>query len=509
MLPGIGPVSSSRAGAFVANADDASAIGSNPAGLAKQTGTVITIGSMFIDYSLKYQRAGTYDALVDEKPSPAPWRNTAYAPVEDDSSPAIGLGPFQAIPLIAISTDLGLGIKGLRFGAGVFAPNAYPSRSLNADYDINNVDEAPAPNRYDVLSEDAAVISPSIAVAYRVHKMVDIGLRVSWAFAHLESRNSVWAIGDNVEEAAELDAVFDIEGSDPFVSSYESWIPPFALGVLVRPTSFLEFGAHFTSRMDIRTKGKGTTQLRPTLMTSIGRILPTPADEFELKCADGGTEQELKACVELGLPMTATIGGRFVGRDADGNERFDVELDVAYERHSEVSDYTVLVDAKAELLPEPLFDTTIRHGFQDTVSVRLGGSYALPLNVDSGVILRGGVAYDTAAAKDEWERLDLDGAARATFALGAAYRARRFQVDVGGGFVYEGSREVGDGCNPTWGQEGCGDPDNNTSAPVEDRNAPDPAQPPVRPNEHNQSPFNQGTYESHYLMFMLGFSTWF
>jgi long-subunit fatty acid transport protein len=493
MLPGIGPIATSRAGAFVATADDPSALGTNPAGLAKGTGTQILIGANFIDFSLEYQRSGTYDAVTGVD---LPYEGQPFAKVEDESKPQIGIGPFQAIPLVAVSTDLGLGVPGLRFGAGVFAPNAYPARDIESDYVLDQNDSSipPPPNRYDVTEEDAAVVSPSIAVAYRAMDKLDIGARFTWGFGHIESTNYVWGVS-NDPEYVQNDSVFSIEGTDYF-------IPSFAIGALYRPTPSIELGAQWTSQSNINAKGTGKTIIGAEVQEGTMGIV-NRTDE-EARCAKGGTPEELKACVEVGLPMVATVGARFIVRDPDGAERADVELDVQWENHSAVSDYKVVVDAKPISGPD-LEDVFIRHGFQDTVSIRLGGSYRQP--VGSGkLIFRGGAAYDTAAAKDDWERLDLDGSARTTLALGVGYRAGRFQVDLGGGAVLAGTRNIGAGCNPS-DDEGCDGTGNETPGPS--RPAPDPAQPAQGEFAQEQSPFNDGEYKSGYLLFMLGVQTWF
>ena len=49
-VPGTAPQAQARAGAFVAKADDPSALFHNPAGFSKGTGTVIQIGANFLDY---------------------------------------------------------------------------------------------------------------------------------------------------------------------------------------------------------------------------------------------------------------------------------------------------------------------------------------------------------------------------------------------------------------------------------------------------------------------------
>ena len=62
-LPGAGAVSTSRAGAAVASADDGEAFVLNPAGLAKTKGTTITVSAAIIDYAMKFSRRGDYDYI--------------------------------------------------------------------------------------------------------------------------------------------------------------------------------------------------------------------------------------------------------------------------------------------------------------------------------------------------------------------------------------------------------------------------------------------------------------
>src|SRR3954447_24992682 len=66
LLPGAGSVSTSRAGAAVASADDGEALVLNPAGIAKSSGNVITVSAAMIQYAMEFQRRGTYDAVPGE-----------------------------------------------------------------------------------------------------------------------------------------------------------------------------------------------------------------------------------------------------------------------------------------------------------------------------------------------------------------------------------------------------------------------------------------------------------
>src|SRR6185436_9551098 len=67
-LPGSGAISTSRAGAAVASADDGESIGINPAGISKSHGTTITISAAIINYSMEFQRRGSYDNIEMEDP---------------------------------------------------------------------------------------------------------------------------------------------------------------------------------------------------------------------------------------------------------------------------------------------------------------------------------------------------------------------------------------------------------------------------------------------------------
>jgi hypothetical protein len=55
---------------------------------------------------------------------------------------------------------------------------------------------------------------------------------------------------------------------------------------------------------------------------------------------------------------------------------------------------------------------------------------------------------------------------------------------------------------------GCGSTP-NVDQPVNQRQGPDPILPVVDSTVQAENPVNEGTYKSHYLLFMLGVSTWF
>lgn len=502
LVPGTGTEAMGRGGAFVAKADDPSALHHNPAGLTKMVGTVIHLGSNFLRHALEFDRAGTYE-VPDTRDEP--YEGDGYQPVKNRARPDFGLGRFQAVPLVAVSSDLGGLVPGLHVGAGILAPNAAPGRDFG-DYEFEAAGVAPPPQRYDVVKQDAVVILPSIAVAYSVMDKLDIGLRFSGGMASLQSTNYTWVVR-NYEEWIGDDGEFSVDVNDRF-------IPVFGLGALYRPIPAIEIGASYRSAIAVRARGDGQALLAEVSSTGGGdTIVPLEAG-IEPGCAAGGQEGALKSCVDFDLPQTAALGVRWIivrdrlgGDAARGREVADIELDVKWEDWSSgsASDYNIVVDGQSDDTGLPLRPVVIRHGFQDVLSIRLGGSYALPV-ADRAIVVRAGIAHDTATAPDSFQRVDIDGAARTTLSTGLSYRISRFRIEAAGAVVLEGDRTV-EVCEPDVGSEGC--PPGSGQTPVADRDAPDPLQPVLFPEQAFQDPFNGGEYSSSYVMFSLGLTAWF
>lgn len=513
VLPGSGPVSTGRAGASVASIDDPAAIGINPAGLAKIKGTVIHVGTSLIAYHQTVGRLGFYENTPD---ADLPWEGQHMGAVSDDSKPAIGLGPFQAVPVIAVASDLGGKVPGLVIAAGVFAPNAYPTRAMGADYELEDPNTPPPPTRYDTLEQKAAVVLPSIALAYTppiLDKKLHVGGRFSFGFADIEARTYVWGLA-NYDEWAGRDGEFSVKVKDGFV-------PAWGLGLGYEVTPNIEVGAAYQSAIHVQAKGTGTSRTGSGNEFNGTPVTIVPNNDNPL-CEAGGTIDAFKACLNLSIPQMATIGGRYIIRDADDRQVADIELNVQWENwggtvtqdgaERKIGDYQVIVDGIAAVDPGPppvglnLQPTLIRHNLKDTFSVRLGGSYQRPVGANT-LTVRAGVAHDTAAAKEGWQRADFDGAARWTMAAGASFGMKKVRIDVGAGLVYEGSRTQGTDCAPTRIGEGCGP--NGEPLPVDERVGPDPVQPTSDAGGQQENPFTRGVITSGYNLLMLGVTTWF
>jgi long-subunit fatty acid transport protein len=527
LLPGAGAVSTARAGAAVASADDGEAVSLNPAGIAKARGTTITISAAIFDYAMQFQRRGSYDAVAGQDYG---YAGQPYAAVRNDAQPPSGIGHFQPVPVFAVISDLGGVVPGLHVGLGFYAPSAYPFRDMCTElatgcqkYAFNRDTSAPPATRYDIMKQEAAITAPSIVVAYQILPELDVGARFSAARASIKSTTALWATaGPNYQEDVAKDGTFSVDAKDNF-------IPGYGFGATYRPTANLELGFNYTSELDLHLKGTSVSQLGPAAGLPGLAVTLGPTSDAKAQCATGGTDARQNACIDFALPRNAQLGGRYKFLDAGGAMRGDVELDLDWENWGKScsaddlasgactspSEYRVVADtsvyyAGSELLP--LNQSIVHHNLRDTFGVRVGGSYHLPIGPRPGgaatheLIFRGGVGYETAAARPGWLRADLDGAARTTLTAGAAYRMPHAEFSIGGGAILEGSPDnpnIGgaEPCNPTSDAPICGG--------TADHQGPDPINPLVPNNQQAINPISQGSYKAHYTMFMLGVTTWF
>ncbi len=490
-LPGYGSQAQPRAGAFTAKADDPTALFHNPAGLAKQAGTAIHLGFNFVDFSQAFTRDGAYE--VDPLGA-HPWEGQTYAEVTNQAKPSLGLGSIAAIPLLGVTSDLGLDLP-MVFGVGFIAAHGYPFRDLGTDYIFEDPNTPPPITRYDIIEQEAVSAHFTFGAGYAISDRLSAGITLAWGIAELKARKHVWGIR-NYEEAAAADGEVRFDAKDNFV-------PGFGVGILFAPTPMFEFGASYRSASKIEAKGTVRSQLGTGVGLGGEPDVIIPVDDNE-RCQTGGTVAALRGCLNVTLPQSAAIGGRFVIRDG-GIERGDIELDLKWEDWSNGSDFVGIVDGESQLLGRRLEDVVTRHGFRDTLSVRLGGSYSLPIS-ESDLIFRGGIAYDTAAAPNKFTRIDIDGLARTTIGAGVGLAVSRYRIDLGAGAVIEGTRTVPT-CNPTVDTPGCDG--SGTDRPVADRDRPDPEQPLQGPNNQTESPYNAGRYEQGYVLFSLGFTSTF
>jgi long-chain fatty acid transport protein len=438
-----------RGGAFVAKADDPSALYYNPAGLIRAPRVEVFAGANLIGRYAQYTRT-----------------------IDGAAAPSVSDLTFQPVPLVGVTVPRGK----YALGFGVALPHAHLWRNFPETVTVDGV-ETPAPQRYDVVQLTSLAFIPSGAIAYPLTPRLSIGARLGAGVATVDATQYVQSVADD-NEGATGDARAQLKGRDLFVVSAGA-------GVHYRLSRSIEIGIGWNSAVE--TRGKGNTTVVLGGLGSATSSLLEPVPDSQARCDVGGTPNALKGCLEADIPMTATFGVRWLARSAGGEETGDLEFDVRWENWSAGSDQRFILDAQVGALGvgAPIEDVTIRHGMHDSWSFRLGGSRRYPAAAPR-MTLRAGAAYDTATAPVSWQRLLIDSSPRLTLAGGVGIHTKAgSRIDLGAAFVGSPTRTVEDGNDPE-------------------------AQPSIHtaltpPSPFN--PFNAGEYNNYSLILSLGFAT--
>ncbi len=370
-----------RGGAFVAKADDATAILHNVAGLAGQRGTRILLGANLQASSFTFRRVGNYpaDAGADAgRPYPA---------VTNTGGPGV-------LPMLAVASDLGT--ERLGVGIGVFGPNANTGKRYEGV-----VGTAPSPARYDTVSGEGGslLLLPTAGAAYALSSRLRIGVSAHAAFGSFQQGSTLYW---NLPDAAGKPACAGPENpkcDGRAAVSVDGLGFGGAVGALYRASEHVEIGAQARTGSTIDASGQATI-MRPN-KSYVGN-------------------KAHAATLALDLPLVAQVGVRYI-ETAGTFEVYDLELDVRYEGWGASEGPRVDIPDVSSFASE--------QGWNDTFAVRAGGAYNLAVG-RAVVALRAGAYYDGSATDAKMTRLDWDTLAKVGSTLGVGLRAGAFSLSV-------------------------------------------------------------------------------
>lgn len=397
-VPDNGAQALGRGAAFVAKADDGTAIYYNPAGLARQRGTRLFAGGNLFLHSYEFQRAGSFPD--DPNQQETPWGQKPF-PVVNNSA-----GPFFA-PFVVASTDFGT-FDRLTVAIGAFGPPIVGNRTFPLA--IRN---APAASRYDFIQSRSSIIYPTASVAYRVTPWLDLGFSAHLVLAKFDQTTVSYADLGNCPNPEYQPC--DSRGT--LVANATSFGGTF--GAMIRPLPSLAFG------LSVKT---------PVNLEAQGTLDPQAPKALAVQVAPG------EAFLSTRLPLVVRVGGRYIAMDGDF-ELYDLELDATYEGWSAAQG-----DGPRIRVPNlgtlKNIDTLVVHGYSDTFSVRAGGAYNLEA-LDGVFSFRGGAFFDSSATDFRYTRLDFDTLTKIAGTLGLGYRYGAVSFDVGYAAVASIPRLVG------------------------------------------------------------------
>lgn len=386
-LPDNGTQSLGRGAAFVAKADDPTAIYYNPAGLARQRGTKVLLDLNVHVHSFSFQRAGRF---ADNPADPAtPWGGQPYPVSASSGEPAFA-------PFFAASTDFGT-FDRLTVAVGVFGPPAIPNRTFPL-----GVGGRPASTRYDYVQSRSLIAYPSAALAYRVTPWLDLGATGHVVVAKFDETSV--SFSEAVAGQCKTPEYQPCDSQSTLEASATTFAATF--GALARPTENVEIGASVRNAVMLNASGTLTPQA-----PKIAPIQLSPGD----------------AKLSLALPVIVRVGARWIERDGDF-ERYDLELDATYEAWSSTQNPDPVVTVP-DLGMFKDVQSVVTHQYKDTFSVRAGGAY----NIEGreGVLsLRAGAFYDSSSTDAAYTRVDFDTLAKVAGTVGLGVKHGAFALDL-------------------------------------------------------------------------------
>ena len=455
-VPEQGTLSLARGGAFSARADNPTAGIHNPGALSKTKGLKLLYNHNLVWSFASFTRSESQipaSAAVDDYLASTQWTEPS-----ENKTPFFPLGA-----LLAASHDFGS--ENWTFGFQFYGPN----NTGATEYDQNGG------QRYMLTKLDSLVTFTGLSAAYGTDTY---GVGLTLQHAMMPKLDYTTVVDGSVNGAAlspyasASDVVTTISISDMFAYSA-------ILGAWWRPTPSFELAL--------------SGRILPVKFEAEGKVtienVSCPEGE---RCGASFSEDQLavpgsKASLSMALPQTARLGLRYRGLKGD-TEVYDIELDVVYEGWSSIDEYALDLEGQIQLYGgTPVQDINIPKRWRDTLSVRLGGTYAAV--VDTLDISLGGY-YEQGATPHNYTHLDFLSVDRVGLGAGLTYKTGGMELSLAYSHVFQETRTV----TETYGKV-------MQQRPV--------AQCPDGCGGYSGVPANAGTFESSVDMVSLGIETGF
>ena len=476
--PAAGAIPLGRGGAYHARANTPLALLYNPANLAEATGIQLELDANIALYQACFRRNGGYlDTGAPAFPSDSRFGDSDEVAAAGIEYPRVcNSGPPGIVPELAFSWRINpmFGV-----GVGLLAPAAVGhtvwGRSRDGTVRAPDgttiggtpVDRLPSPMRYNLVEEQLLLAYPTIGVAVSPHKTIRFGATFGWGFGIFDFRS---VTRPTAGEDFGLDIFSELHAVDTFV-------PRVGASVAVTPHPNLDIMAGFTWTQDVNADGhidlqaqtyRDVEQADPsdTLCTETGSAM-NAANRRACRVDDAELTAPQPWQLQFGLRYADRITPRArdaaqVGRlsnrieDYMSNERWDIELNVVYERNSEVETFRIQTPTRnaieadtgllatvptqiggCENLPEEDQDLCalgLQHGWQDQISVRLGGDYNLLPGMAS---VRAGVSYETRGVKQQLAQIDFTPFMRVGIHAGLTIRLGKLDISLAYAHIFQ------------------------------------------------------------------------
>jgi long-chain fatty acid transport protein len=389
-----------RAGAFVAGADDLGAMAYNPAGIFEAGGQILVDGS-WVNFSSQYTRRSLLRQTDPNTGETTGEFIKTYRTVE-------GTTPILPIPTLAASYQIN---NEWVVAAGVWAPYAalitYPSEVPGAP---GASGPEPAPQRYSLLTLEGSLLAlVGVSAAHAPTKTLRLGATLGMLTGIMKGAVNVSGCVPErffcAPEDPEWDVLAELSGGPIFA-------PTGQVGAIYIPIREWRFGLSVQLPTWVRSGATVRTRL-------------PAAPVFENASQKGDS-----ASLNFELPWAVRVG-------AEARLVRDLRVELAFQYEGWSMHDTLEVDPDGISLrnivgfPESysLPSVALPRGFQDAVSVRLGGEYALTV-LGKKVSARGGVSYESSAIPAEYLSVTTMDSDKITTALGVSLHLGALRLDA-------------------------------------------------------------------------------
>lgn len=404
-LPFHGVRGMGRGGAFVAGADDPGGIWYNPATIDRASRPQILLDGAMVLYKMAYTRVDSGGNLLPT--------------VKNENVP-------MPIPTIAVAAPVWgerLWVGG-SFSAGTGVLPSYPRPSYgicDPTRPMRCIDSAhyDAPQRYSLVSfEGTFFLRLDLAVAYRVTKWFTVGASLQNVIGRMQQVKAISSFNGTLSSGPEdpdYDSLIDVRMTSIFN-------PTGQLGLTLRPHEMVTIGLSLQLPLRITSDAQLAVQLPVSPLYAASTVSGSSAK------------------VSLDFPLMLAAGVEV--RPLPG---LRLEADVVFENWGSV-DSIRFTPKDIEIRDLPgigtyrVPETYESLGYQSTISLRLGGEYALPFH--RPLVLRAGYGFETGATPIEHTSLVSADFKKHVLSLGASYRLSRFRFDLGFAVVMTPQRYV-------------------------------------------------------------------
>jgi hypothetical protein len=327
-------------------------------------------------------------------------------------------------------------VTGARYGGedGTIDPSEYPDLPYP-----DGLNALPTPTRHQLIEQRAEqVFAPSFALAYRLAPQLAVGATFQ-LIAVTATARSVQASTAGTQPTA--DWVADVTAEDLF-------LPSLMVSVHTRPLRGLDVMAGFRWSDSFTGDGDVSYETQSFYSENGSGAQYVPFQNDAVKITD----------IRIGLPWTATVGVRYAGLlpevaakplgdhlDPLGEELWDVELDVSFAFNARASESTADAGEDATIVTrradgsgdantvqrEDLSQVSIDRHLEDSIAVRLGGSYSL---LPKRLALQAGGFFETRGVDPAY--LGIDSFAMQRFGIGGGAMVRFGDLDLIAGYTH-------------------------------------------------------------------------